>query len=125
MIYTTHTSSTPYNYPPHLPDFEDMDSDGAIEILMGEEEDGYQHTRFENVAYYRNQGLTHPWRHTKDWVPTYDPPEEDFAWALSRVLDKITCASHLHSMALGLSDDECRRIYSMRDRAREVAKNGG
>ena len=118
-------TDTPFNYPPHLPDFEDMDPDGAIETLLGEDEDGYQHTRFGSVACYRNTGETYPWRRTKDWVPTYAPTDGDFAWALSRILDKISCSRHLRIMSLGLTDDECRRIYSMRDQARNVAKNGG
>jgi hypothetical protein len=118
-------TGTTFNYPPHLPDFDDMDPDGAIEVLLGEDENGYLHTRFESVAYYRNTGKTHPWRHPTDWAPRSNYTEEDFTWALSRILNTVTCSRDLRSKGLGLTDDECRRIYSMRDRAREVAKHDG
>ena len=114
-----------FNHPPHLPDFDDMDPDGAIEILLREDEDGYQHTNFENVAYYRNMGKTHPWRHTKDWAPRQDYSEADFAWALGQILRNLNCSRDLKSLILGLTDEECRRIYSMRGQAMSKSKQGG
>ena len=119
--------STPFNYPPHLPDFDDMDPDGAIEILRGEDDNGYQHLDFESVCYYRNQGSTSPWRHTQDWIPRRPPEqpyvESDFAWALSRILKKIVHTRDLKRLGLGLSDEDCGRILFMRNQAEAKSRD--
>ena len=69
--------ATPFNHPPHLPDFDDMDPDGCIEVLIGEDVDGYQHLDYQHVGHYRDDctklGRSRPWGRTKEWIPP--PPE--------------------------------------------------
>jgi hypothetical protein len=114
--------TTPFNQPPHLPDFDDMDPDGCIEILLGEDEDGYQHLDYQHVSHYRDDctklGRTRPWRRTKEWTPKNpEYTDADFAWALSRVLKNIRTTYDLKSLKIGLTDEECGRIMLMREQA--------
>jgi hypothetical protein len=117
----------PFNHPPHLPDFDDMDPDGCIEVLLGEDEDGYQHLDYQHVGHYRDDctklGRTRPWRRTKEWIPsrTQEYSEADFAWALSRILKNIRSTYDLKSLKIGLTDEECGRILTMRDQANKKA----
>jgi len=113
---------TPFNQPPHLPDFDDMDPDGCIEILLGEDENGYQHLDYQHVGHYRDDctklGRTRPWRRTKEWIPkNQEYTDADLAWALSRVLKNIRTTYHLKSLKIGLTDGECGRIMLMREQA--------
>lgn len=115
----------PFNYPPHLPDFEDMDPDGVIEILKGVDEDGYQHLDYIYVGHYRNFKCSYPWRRTSEWQPRVENTEytqADFAWALARILKNIHHTSDLESLKLGLTKKECGRILLMRDSALEKAE---
>jgi hypothetical protein len=118
--------TTPFNQTPHLPDFDDMDPDGCIEILLGEDDDGYQHLEYQHVCHYRDDctklGRTRPWRRTKEWIPRIqDYSEADFAWALSRILKNIQSTYDLKSLKIGLTDGECGRILTMRDQANKKA----
>ena len=120
--------ATTFNHPPYLPDFDDMDPEGCIEVLIGEDEDGYQHLDYQHVCHYRddcsNLGRYRPWRRTSEWAPRQDYSEADFAWALGQILRNLNCSRNLKSLRLGLTDEECRRIYSMRDQAMGKSKQG-
>ena len=118
--------TTPFNQPPHLPDFDDMDPDGCIEILLGEDEDGYQHLDYQHVSHYRDDcklGKSIPWRRTKEWIPhrTQEYSDADFAWALSRVLKNIRTTYDLKGLKIGLTNEECGRIMLMRDQVNKKA----
>jgi hypothetical protein len=118
--------TTPFNQPPHLPDFDDMDPDGCIEILLGEDEDGYQHLDYQYVGHYRDDctklGRTWPWRRTKEWIPKNpEYTDADFAWALSRILKNIRTTYDLKSLKIGLTDGECGLIMLMRDQVNKKA----
>ena len=105
-----------FNHPPHLPDFDDMDPDSLIEVLISEE-DGKIYTEEVYAGHDRQFGDTRPWRRTKNWIPKETYSGADFAWALSRILENLSCSRALRSLRIGLTDEECRRIYSMRGQA--------
>jgi hypothetical protein len=102
-----------------------MDPDSLIEVLISEEDDGEIHTEEVYPGHYRQFGDTRPWRRTKNWIPRQDYSDADFAWALGQILRNLSCSRDLKSLRLGLTDEEYRRIYSMRNQAINKSKQGG
>lgn len=114
-----------------LPSFGDMDPDGCIEVVYGDEDvqdTVVEHCKYVYVGHYlSSQELRgRPWRRTKDWIPRVPPSgeytESDFAWALSRILGNVVSTYDLYNRCLGLSTKECGQILLMREQAEQKAK---
>lgn len=114
-----------------LPDWEDADPDGCIEIICDsdpEVQDFYpEHLKYIHVSHYRTSGLTgKPWRRTKYWMPhlpeSGEYGESDFAWALSLILKNVHTTYDLQNLSIYLSDEVSGKILLMKEQAEAKAK---